>query len=241
MPLPKVVVPTYHLTIPSTGQEIKYRPFLVKEEKILLFAVESEDIKEITNAIKTIISNCIETKGIKVENLPSFDIEYIFLNIRKRSVSEELDLKVICPDDGVTEVKVTINIDDIKVVHNPDHINKFKISDNMVLELAYPTIEQFIRENFNTESPDVNETFDVIIDCIDNLSDGENVYAKNDYSKEEWKEFFDDIVFSKEFLKIQSFFETMPKLTHTIEVKNPKTKVKSKVKLEGLGSFFTSQ
>jgi hypothetical protein len=241
MPLPKIAVPTYFLTIPSTGQEIKYRPFLVKEEKILLFAVESEDIKEITNAMRTILANCIETKGIKVESLPSFDIEYLFLNIRKRSVGEEFELKVICPDDGVTEVKVTLNIDDIKVVHNPEHTNKFKIAENAILELRYPTIDQFIKENFNIETPNINETFDAIIECIDNLYMDENAYAKNDYSKEEWKEFFDGIVFSEDFLKIQSFFDTMPKLSHTIEVKNPKTKVKSKVKLEGLGSFFTSQ
>jgi hypothetical protein len=240
MPLPTIVTPIYDLILPSTGQEIKYRPFIVKEEKILLFALESEDIKEITNAMKVIISNCIKTKGIKVETLPSFDIEYIFLNIRKKSVGEELELNILCPDDETTEVKVKIHIDDIKVKKNPEHSNKIQISDDLILELKYPSLDQFIRNNFNPENITVEQSFDLIIDSIDKLYDSENVYSHSDYTKEEWLQFLEQVN-SAQFIKIQEFFETMPKLSHEIEVKNPKTKIKSKVTLEGLGAFFTSQ
>ena len=240
MPLPTIVTPIYELTLPSTGQEIKYRPFVVKEEKILLLALESEDLKEITNAMKIIISNCIKTKNIKVESLPSFDIEYIFLNIRKKSVGEELELNILCPDDGTTEIKVKIDIDDIEVKKNPNHTNKIEISKDLILELKYPSLDQFIRNNFNPENITVDQSFDLIIDSIDKLYDKENVYAQTDYTKEEWLQFLDQVN-SAQFIKIQEFFETMPKLSHTIGVVNPKTKVESEVTLEGLGAFFTSQ
>jgi hypothetical protein len=240
MPLPKISTPKYELELPSTGQKIKYRPFVVKEEKILLLALESEDIKEITNAMKAIISNCIETKGIKVEKLPSFDIEYIFLNIRKKSVGEEIELNIICPDDEKTEVKVTIDIDDIKVYKDPNHTNKIELDDGLILEFRYPSLDQFIRNNFNPDTITIDQSFDLIIDSIEALYDNETVYTHADYTKEEWNEFLESVVTAK-FIKIQEFFDTMPKLTHTLEVINPKTKVKSEVKLEGLGAFFTSQ
>jgi hypothetical protein len=240
MKLPTIATPIYTLTLPSTGQEIKYRPFLVKEEKILLLAMESKDIKEITIAIKTIISNCIKIKGIKVEDLPSFDIEYLFLNIRKRSVGEELELQVYCPDDEETQVKIKIDIDDIQVIKNPEHTNKIELTDTLVLDFKYPTLEQFIQNNFNPESLNTDESFSLIIDCIDKLYDNDNVYVKNDYTKEDWMEFLEGLD-DYRFKKIQKFFETMPKLSHTIKVKNPKTKVESEVVLEGLGAFFTSQ
>jgi hypothetical protein len=240
MPLPTIVTPIYELKLPSTGQEIKYRPFVVKEEKILLLALESEDLKEITSAMKIIISNCIKTKGIKVETLPSFDIEYIFLNIRKKSVGEELELNIICLDDETTEVKVKIDIDDIQVKKDPNHTNKIEIGENLILELKYPSLDQFIRNNFNPENITVDQSFDLIIDCIDKLYDSEDVYVQSDYTKEEWLQFLEQVS-SAQFIKIQDFFETMPKLSHTIEVVNPKTKVKKEVTLEGLGAFFTSQ
>jgi hypothetical protein len=240
MPLPTIVTPTYELTLPSNGQVIKYRPFVVKEEKILLLALESEDIKEITTAMKSIISNCIKTKNIKVENLPSFDIEYIFLNIRKKSVGEDIELNILCPDDEKTEVKVTIDIDDIQVQKNPNHTNKVELGEDLILEFKYPSLEQFIRNNFNPDNITVDQSFDLIIDSIDKLYDKETVYAQSDYTKEEWLQFLEQVNTAK-FIKIQEFFETMPTLSHTIQVTNPVTKVTREVKLEGLGAFFTSQ
>lgn len=239
MPLPKIAVPVYTLTLPSNGKEIKYRPFLVKEEKILLLAVESQDVKQISNAVKQIITNCVETKGIKVEQLPSFDIEYLFLNIRGKSVGEELELRIFCPDDGETEVKVKLNINDIGVLKNSDHVNKVEITEKVFIEFKYPSLDQFIKNNFNPENINIDESFDLIIDCIDRLYDKDEVYEHNDYTRKEWLEFLEQLN-TATFTKIQTFFETMPKLSHTIEVTNPKTKVKSKVVLEGLGDFFTS-
>lgn len=239
MPLPKIAVPIYNLTLPSNGKEIKYRPFIVREEKILLLAVESQDVKQISNAVKQIITNCVETKGIKVEQLPSFDIEYLFLNIRGKSVGEELELKIFCPDDGETEVKVNVNINDVKVLKNPDHVNKIQLVDNTFLEFKYPSLDQFIKNNFNPENINIDESFELIIDCIDRLYIEDEVYEHNDFTRKDWLEFLEQLT-TASFSKVQTFFETMPKLSHTIEVTNPKTKVKSKVVLEGLGDFFTS-
>ena len=149
MVLPRIATPTYELELPSTEQTIKFRPFLVKEEKLLVIALESEDTKQITNAIKTVIKNCIETKGIKVETLPTFDIEYLFLNIRAKSVGEEIDVNIICPDDEETSVSVKINVDDIKVQTNEDHTNKIKLDDTLMMEMKYPSLEQFIKNNFD--------------------------------------------------------------------------------------------
>ena len=149
MPLPRIATPTYELELPSTEQTIKFRPFLVKEEKLLVIALESENTKQITNAIKTVIKNCIETKGIKVETLPTFDIEYLFLNIRAKSVGEEIEVNIICPDDEETSVSVKINVDDIKVQTNEDHTNKIKLDDTLMMEMKYPSLEQFIKNNFD--------------------------------------------------------------------------------------------
>ena len=163
MPLPTIVTPTYELELPSTGKPIKYRPFLVREEKLLVLAMESEDSKQITNAIKTVIKNCIETRGIKVEALPTFDIEYLFLNIRGKSVGEEVELSIICPDDGQTTVPVKILLDDIVVVKNPEHNNKIKLDDSLMMEMKYPSLDQFIKSNFDFNSDDVvNQSFDLI-------------------------------------------------------------------------------
>ena len=144
MPLPKIATPTYELVLPSNGKNIKYRPFLVKEEKVLVIALESEDNKQITNAIKSVLRNCILTKGIKVENLPTFDIEYLFLNIRGKSVGEEIEVNIICPDDEKTEVPVTIDLDDIEVQKNEEHTNKIKLDASLMMELKYPSLDQFI-------------------------------------------------------------------------------------------------
>jgi hypothetical protein len=238
MPLPKISTPTYELELPSTGKPIKYRPFLVREEKLLVLAMESEDSKQITNAIKTVIKNCIETRGIKVEALPTFDIEYLFLNIRGKSVGEEVELSIICPDDGQTTVPVKILLDDIVVVKNPEHNNKIKLDDSLMMEMKYPSLDQFIKSNFDFNSDDVvNQSFDLISSCIDKIYNEEEVWDTRDVTKKELEEFLDQMN-SNQFKQIEKFFETMPKLSHTLKVTNPNTDVESEIVLEGLTSFF---
>jgi hypothetical protein len=224
--------------LPSTGKPIKYRPFLVREEKLLVLAMESEDSKQITNAIKTVIKNCIETRGIKVEALPTFDIEYLFLNIRGKSVGEEVELSIICPDDGQTTVPVKILLDDIVVVKNPEHNNKIKLDDSLMMEMKYPSLDQFIKSNFDFNSDDVvNQSFDLISSCIDKIYNEEEVWDTRDVTKKELEEFLDQMN-SSQFKQIEKFFETMPKLSHTLKVTNPNTGVESEITLEGLTSFF---
>ena len=238
MPLPKISTPTYELELPSTGKTIKYRPFLVKEEKVLVIALESEDTKQITNAIKAVLKSCVQTKGIKVEALPTFDIEYLFLNIRGKSVGEELELNLVCPDDETTEVPVTINLDDIQVEKNEDHTNQVKLDDNLMMELKYPSLDEFIKSNFDfSEQNQMDQSFALIGSCIDKIYNEEEVWAAADCTKKEMNEFLESMN-SSQFKEIEKFFETMPKLSHTITVTNPKTKVESDVVLEGLASFF---
>ena len=238
MPLPKIATPTYELELPSTGKTISYRPFLVKEEKVLVIALESEDNKQITTAIKAVLKSCILTKGLKVENLPTFDIEYLFLNIRGKSVGEELEVNVICPDDGKTEVPVTIYLDDIQVEKDENHTNKIKVDSSIMMEMKYPSLDQFIKNNFDFNDKNaMDQSFDLIATCIDKIYTEDEVWATADCTKKEVKEFLESMN-SNQFKEIESFFETMPKLSHTISVTNPKTKVKSDVVLEGLASFF---
>ena len=238
MPLPKIATPTYELELPSTGKTITYRPFLVKEEKVLVIALESEDTKQITNAIKAVLKNCVFTKGVKVENLPTFDIEYLFLNIRGKSVGEELEVNIICPDDGETNVPIFINLDDIQVEKDDDHINQIKLDDDLMMEMKYPSLEQFIKNNFDfQEGNQMDQSFELIATCIDKIYNEDEVWATADCTKKEVKEFLESMN-SSQFKEIEKFFETMPKLKHTIEVTNPNTKVKSEVVLEGLASFF---
>jgi len=238
MPLPKIATPTYELELPSTGETIQYRPFLVKEEKLLVIALESEDNKQITTAIKTVIKNCIITKNIKVESLPTFDIEYLFLNIRGKSVGEELDVNIICPDDGETEVPVKINLDDIQVQKNDDHTNRIKLDDSIMMEMKYPSLDQFIKNNFDFDNKNaMDQSFDLIGSCIDKIYTEDEVWATADVSKKELTEFLESMN-SSQFKDIEKFFETMPKLSHTIKVTNPNTNVESEVVLEGLASFF---
>ena len=238
MPLPKIATPTYELVLPSTEKTVRYRPFLVKEEKLLVLALESEDNKQITTAIKTVIKNCISTKGIKVETLPTFDIEYLFLNIRGKSVGEELEVNIICPDDKETEVPVTIDLDDIQVQKSDDHNNQIKIDDNIMMEMKYPSLDEFIKNNFDfKEGNQMEQSFDLIASCIDKIYTEDEVWSTADCTKKEVKEFLESMN-SSQFKDIEKFFETMPKLQHTITVKNPKTKVESEVVLEGLASFF---
>ena len=238
MPLPKIATPTYELVLPSTKQEIKYRPFLVKEEKLLVLALESEDSKQITTTIKSVIKGCILTKGIKVENLPTFDIEYLFLNIRGKSVGEEVEVNIICPDDGVTQVPVKINLDEIEVIENEEHQKNIKLDDTLMMEMKYPSLDQFIKSNFDfTEENQVEQSFDLIGACIDKIYSEDEVWATADCSKKEVNEFLEQMN-SLQFKEIEKFFETMPKLSHAINITNPKTKKKSEVVLEGLSSFF---
>jgi len=238
MVLPKIATPTYELELPSTGQTIKYRPFLVKEEKLLVLALESEDTKQITTAIKTVIKNCIETKNVKVETLPTFDIEYLFLNIRGKSVGEEIEVNIICPDDDETTVPVKINVDDIKVQKNPNHIKQIKVDDSIMMEMKYPSLDQFIKSNFDLSADNtMDQSFDLIASCIDKIYTEDEVWAAGDVSKKELLEFLEQMN-STQFKDIEKFFETMPRLSHTIQVKNPKTEVESEVVLEGLSSFF---
>ena len=238
MPLPKIATPTYELELPSTEQPVNYRPFLVKEEKLLVLALESEDTKQITTAIKAVLKSCVLTKGIKVEHLPTFDIEYLFLHIRGKSVGEEIEVNITCPDDEKTQVPITLNLDDIKVQKNDNHNNQIKLDDNLMMELKYPSLDQFIKNNFDfDEKNQMEQSFDLIGTCIDKIYNEEEVWAPADCTKKEIKEFLESMN-SSQFKEIENFFETMPKLSHTIKVTNPKTKVENEVVLEGLASFF---
>ena len=237
MPLPKIATPTYELELPSTGATVKYRPFLVKEEKVLVIALESEDNKQITNAIKAVLKSCILSKGLKVENLPTFDIEYLFLNIRGKSVGEDLEVNIICPDDEETQVPVTINLDEIEVQRDDNHTNKIKVDDSIMMEMKYPSLDQFIKNNFDFNDNMMDQSFDLIATCIDKVYTEDEVWTAADCTKKEMRDFLEQMN-SQQFKEIETFFETMPKLSHTINVTNPKTKVKSDVVLEGLSSFF---
>ena len=238
MPLPKIATPTYELELPSTGQSINYRPFLVKEEKLLVLALETEDTKQITTAIKNVLKNCVLTKGVRVDQLPTFDIEFLFLNIRGKSVGEEIEVNIICPDDEETQVPVTINLDDIGVQKNDTHSNQIKLDKDLMMELRYPSLEQFIKNNFDFDDANaMDQSFDLIAACIDKIYTADEVWAVADCTKKEVKEFLEQMN-SSQFKEIEKFFETMPKLSHTVKVTNPKTKVKSDVVLEGLASFF---
>jgi hypothetical protein len=241
MPLPKISTPTYELVLPSTGKTIKYRPFLVKEEKILILALESQSTKEITNAIKQVLKDCILTKGIKVEELPTFDIEYVFLNVRGKSVGESLDLIITCGDDGETEVPVTVFIDQIQVQKDPEHSTDIHLDSELVLRMKYPSLDQFVKTNFDfseeQSSSNIERSLEIISSCVDIVFTSEESWSAADCTKKElidWIETLD----SNQFKKVENFFDTMPRLSHIVKVVNPKTKVESEVTLEGLTSFF---
>ena len=239
MPLPKINTPTYELVLPSSGKKIKYRPFLVREEKILIMALETEDQKQITRAVMDILSSCIITKGIKLDKLATFDIEYLFLNVRSKSVGEQIEVNVTCPDDGVTQIQMEIDIDAIKVEKNPDHTDIIKLDDDLSVKMGYPSMTQFIETNFelDTSKPQVDQSLEIIMQCIDQVYTAEESWDASDCTKKELKDFVESMN-SKQFKDIEKFFDTMPKLQHKVEITNPKTKVKSSVMLEGLASFF---
>ena len=238
MPLPTIATPSYELVLPSTKKKINYRPFLVKEEKLLVLAMESEDTKQITTAIKSVLKACIKTRGVKVENLPTFDIEYLFLNIRGKSVGEEVEVNIIAPDDGLTNIPVTINLDDIKVTEEKGHNKIIKLNDELSIEMKYPSLDQFIKNNFDFDgSATIDQSFQLIATCVDKVFSEDEVWSTDDVSQKEVIEFLEQMN-SLQFKDIEKFFSTMPKLSHKIQVINPKTKVKSTVVLEGLSSFF---
>ena len=236
MPLPKISTPTYELTVPSTGKNIKFRPFLVKEEKILIIAMESQSDQQIAQAVNDVLSNCILTKGVKIDDLSTFDIEYLFLNIRGKSVGETVDVMITCPDDNETKVPVQINLDDIQIVKNDNHQRDIPLDDNLTMRMKYPAMGEFVKNNFSVDMQ-VDDTFDLVCSCIEQVFSEEESWAASDCTKKELHEFLEQLD-SGQFKKIEQFFETMPKLSHTLNVTNPNTKVVNKIKLEGLNAFF---
>ena len=240
MPLPKISTPTHELVLPSTGKKIKYRPFLVREEKILILALESQDTKQITNAIKSTLKSCILTRGIKVEELPTFDIEYIFLNIRGKSVGESVDVVITCPDDNETKVESQIFIDEIQVQKNEKHSRDIKLDESLTLRMKYPSLNEFVQNNFdiaNVDDISFDTSLDIISSCIDVVYNADESWSAADCTKKELNEWLETLN-SNQFKEVETFFDTMPKLSHTIKVMNPKTKVESDVTLEGITSFF---
>ena len=238
MPLPQINTPTYELVLPSTGKKIKYRPFLVREEKILIMALESEDMQQISTAIVDTLSQCILTKGVKVEKLATFDIEYLFLNIRAKSVGETVEVSITCPDDGQTQVQQEIEIDSIKIKKDRSHKNTIKLDDTLSMKMKYPSMDQFIASNFDQTYDNVDTTLGMIIGCIDMIYNEEESWNASESTDKELSEFIEQLN-TKQFKLIEKFFSTMPKLTHTIKVTNPQTKVESEVVLEGLAAFFS--
>lgn len=237
-PLPTLSVPTFEAALPSTGKTIKYRPFLVKEEKLLLLAMESEDEKTIENAVREILSNCIVSRGIKVDKLASFDLEYLFLKIRAVSAGEEVQMRVTCLDDNKTQVSVTINLDEVNVEKPEGHTNKIMVQDDIGILMKYPGMEQFINITLlNKDLDTTDELLDVVADCVDQIFQGEEVWDSADTKKEDIIRFLDGMT-QQQFEKIQNFFETMPVLRHRFKVVNPNTGVESSYTLEGLQSFF---
>ena len=233
MAFPKLDTPKYQLTLPSTGEMIDYRPMLVKEQKVIMMAQESDDQKEIMNGMADLISSCTFGK-LDARNLPMFDVEYIFLKIRAKSVGEVIDLSVICPDDGVTSVIKKINIGEIDLQISENHTNKIDITDNIKLYLNYPILSDISIIN---DEDDTDTTFKMICRCFKELHSGDEVYHRVDIKDSDINEFLDQLN-TEQFMGVTNFFETMPKLRHTIEVTNPKTNVTSEVLLEGLQSFL---
>jgi len=241
MPLPKVATPTYELRLISNGKIIKYRPFLVKEEKVLIIALESQNQKDITTAIKQTLQNCILTRGVKIETLPSFDLENLFLNIRSKSVGETVDVLVTCQDDGETKVEHTVNIADVYVDVPDDHTDTIEVSEGIHMKMKYPSLQEFIDNNFDMASADgkdtVDKTFKIIASCIDTIYTEDEAWSSSDCTEKElisWLETLD----SSQFKKVEQFFNTLPKLMYKSTVINPKTGNENEVVIEGLTNFF---
>ena len=236
MALPQVVLPTYELEIPSSGKTIKYRPFVVKEEKLLLLALETNDEKQIEDAVRTLLKGCIQSR-IKIEDLAILDLEYIFLQIRAVSVGEVVEMKVTCRDDDKTQVKYNLNLTEVKVNKPEGHSNKIMLTDDLGVIMKYPTWTEFVVGSIMGQSPSADGIVDIIAGCIDQIFDGEDVYDSSTTSKKEFVEFVEGLT-NSQFEKVQKFFETTPRLEHTFTVKNPNTGEPSEFTIVGLSNFF---
>ena len=232
MPLPKLAVPDYDCVLPVSGTKVSYRPFLVKEEKLLYIAMETQDEKEMAKAVKNILKACTDLKNI--DKLPTFEIEYLFLRIRAKAVGEKSEFKVTCPDDNKTQVDIEVNLEEVEVTVPKNHMRILTIDDDIKIEMTYPSLNAFIDRNMKND-PTMEDVFDLSASCIDKVYQGDEIY--DSFTKQEAIDFIGDMN-QDQFSKIQEFFETMPKLEHTVKIFNPKTKKKSDMKLEGLASFF---
>jgi hypothetical protein len=240
MTLPEQVAPQYELTLPSNNKKIKYRPFFVKEEKILIMAVESKEMTQISRAIKQVLDSCILTKNIKIDELPVFDIEYLFLNIRAKSIGESIDLLITCGDDGKTQVPVTVYIDQIEVVKPKQHTDTIDLENGYYIKMKYPSLTQFIEENFEVSkksSAEIDRAFKLISTCIDSIYNDDEAWVSSDYTQEDMIKYIEKLT-PKQYKKVEEFFSSMPKLSHKLVVKNPVTGVDNDVVLEGLSNFF---
>jgi len=237
MALPKIEVPTYELTLPSEDKKIKYRPFLVREEKVLYIALETGQNKEMVNALKDVVGACT-FEVLNVDRLPIFDIEYLFLQIRAKSVSEVTKFRAICPDDGKTYVETEVDLTKVEVQVDDEHTNRIVLDTqrNLGLVLKYPTLKNY-DVGRGLDNIEVDKVFNILIDCVDHIFEGDKIYPAKDTSKQELKEFIESLP-QEAFNKIKSFFDTMPKLKHEIEVTNPNTNVTSKIVLTGIADFF---
>ena len=234
MALPRINNPTYELDLPSTGEKIKFRPFLVKEQKVLMMAQDGKKDSEIAETMGQLVSSCTYGK-VKPDTSPMFDMEYVFLQVRSKSVGESVELNITCPDDGKTKVPVKVDLSEVAVQMSVDHKAEIELTDDIKLVMGYPTL--YSSQKVDGDS-DTETVFKLMQGCISEIHFGDDVYRKVDISKKELDEFFGSLT-SEMLAKVQEFFETMPKLRHIIDVKNPKTKKKNEVMLEGLGDFFT--
>ena len=236
MALPQVALPTYELTVPSTGKKLKFRPFVVKEEKLLLLALESNDEKNIEDAVKQLLKGCIQSR-VKIDDLPIFDLEFIFLQIRAVSVGEIIEMNVTCKDDNETKVKYNLNLAEVKVNFPEGHSKKIELSKKMGIVMKYPSMKEFIKTSIIGSALDADNVLEVIAGCIDQIYDGEEVYDSSTTTKKEFTEFVEGLT-NAQFEELQKFFETAPSLSHTFSVTNPNTGKESEFIIEGLASFF---
>jgi len=236
MALPQVALPTYELEIPSSGKTIKYRPFVVKEEKVLLMALETQDEKAIENAVRELLKGCIQSR-VKLDDLAIFDLEYIFLNIRAVSVGEVVEMLLTCEDDGETQVRYNLNLTTIEVSKPEGHSNKIMLSDTMGVIMKYPSFEEFVKISIIGQAQTSDDVIRIMANCIDQIFDGDDVYDASTTSKKEFVEFIEGLT-NKQFEDVQKFFEDAPVLKHEVKLKNPNTGVENSFVIQGLSNFF---
>ena len=236
MALPQVALPTYELELPSNGKKVKYRPFVVKEEKLLLLALDSKDEKEIESAVRNLLKNCIQSR-VKLDDLPIFDLEYLFLNIRAVSVGEDIDMTITCTDDNTTKVKYSFNIGDVRIFRPEGHDTKIPFTDEYGVIMKYPAFHQFVAGSLIGQDITPESVVEIVASCIDQIYDKEEVYDSSTTTKKEFKEFVEGLT-NKQFDKLQDFFETCPRLEHKFTITNPNTGVESECSISGLQNFF---